>query len=178
VERGLTLSPQISYLLYKLSVYKPNNGKFQEMKSKVKICKSCKVINSSSLVNVKNGRCYTCRKIAHEKIPDNKISFLVPVTLVAISLYFLMLSINSIYFQHAIITYRGRGYSASYEFTGMAIILPVLSFIMTFIGSLALALACYDKRREKATYINVIAGSLLFCFVFQLAAIFFGEKVN
>ncbi|NWD22615.1 hypothetical protein HX864_05000 [Pseudomonas yamanorum] len=178
MERGLTLSPKISYLLYKLSAYKPSNGKFQEMKSKAKICKSCKVINSSSLVNIKNGRCYTCRKIAHEKIPDNKISFLVPVTLVAISLYFLMLSINSIYFQHAIIFYRGRGFSASYEFTGMAIILPSLSFIVTFIGSFALALACCDKRREKITYIKVIAGSLLSCFVFQTVAIFFGERIS
>ncbi|WP_226477963.1 hypothetical protein [Pseudomonas sp. MWU16-30323] len=147
------------------------------MKSKAKACKSCQVISSAPLIKIKNGRCYTCRKKSHEKIADTKISFLAPVILGAISLYFLMVSISSVYFQHAIISYRGRGYSASYEFTGIAIILPVLSFIMNFIVSLVLALACYDKRREK-TYTKVIVGSLLSCFVFQVAAVFFGERVS
>lgn len=148
------------------------------MKSKAKICKSCRVINSTPLFKIKNGRCYTCRKIAHEKIPTKKISFLVPVTLGTISLYFLTLSISSVYFQYTVISYRGRGQSASYEFTGIAIILPALSFIMIFIGSLALTLACYDKRHEKTTCIKIITGSLFFGFVFHGIAIFFGEKIH
>jgi len=148
------------------------------MKSKAKACKSCQVISSAPSFKMKNGRCYTCRKKSHEKVADKEMSFLAPVILGAISLYFLTLSISSVYFQYTTVSYRGRGHSASYEFTGMAIILPTLSFIMFFIGFLALSLACYDKRHEKITYIKVIAASLFLGFVFHVAAIFFGEKIH
>ncbi|NWC95036.1 MULTISPECIES: hypothetical protein [unclassified Pseudomonas] len=148
------------------------------MKSKEKTCKNCQVMNSAPLVEIKNGRCYACRKIVHEKTPDKKISLLAPVTLGAISLYFLMLSISSVYFQYTTILYMGRGRSKTYEFTGVAIIFPVLSFIMFFIVFLTLTLACYDKRKEKITYIKVVARSLFFGFVFHTGAIFFGERVS
>lgn len=148
------------------------------MKSKAKACKSCQVISSAPLIKIKNGRCYTCRKKSHEKIADKEISFLAPVILGAISLYFLMVSISSVYFQYTTVSYRGRGYSSSYEFTGMAIIVPTLSFIMFFVGFLTLGLACFDKRHEKTTSTTVMVGSLFSGFVFHGAAVFFGEKIN
>lgn len=152
-------------------------GMCQAMKPKVKICKSCRMTSSTPLFKMKNERCYTCRKIAHETPATKKMSFLVPAILGAISLYFLMLSIRSVYFQHAVLSYRGRGRGASYEFTGVAIILPALSFTMIFIGSLALTLACYDKRHKKTTYIKIITGSLFSGVVLHVAAIFFGDKM-
>lgn len=153
-------------------------GMCQTMKPKVKICKSCRMPSSTPLFKIKNGRCYTCRKIAHDHPSTKKMSFLVPAILGAISLYFLILSISSVYFQYAVLSYRGRGRGTSYEFTGIAVILPALSFAMIFIGSLALILACYDKRDKKSTYIKIITGSIFSGFVFHMAAIFFGDKMH
>lgn len=129
------------------------------MKSRVKKCKKCGVLDRDGLSLIEGECCLSCRLKKYEMGNFNILKeapLRLKVLLGGASLIFITLSIYAIYYQHLLLPGGARGQPFLVEFSGLGVLMPVFSLTMFSISFLSLIISNCHRHSSDHTYKKVI----------------------
>ncbi|CAI8938866.1 DNA-binding protein [Pseudomonas sp. IT-196MI5] len=149
------------------------------MKSRVKKCKKCGVLDRDGLSLIEGECCLSCRLKKYEMGNFNILKeapLRLKVLLGGASLIFITLSIYAIYYQHLLLPGGARGQPFLVEFSGLGVLMPVFSLTMFSISFLSLIISNCHRHSSDHTYKKVIRYSFHAGWILYLISIFFFRK--
>ena len=149
----------------------------------VLICNECGTEKKVLHTNLSAARCSKCNtNLSLNNSPThykpNVISIKERLVFLALSIFMLGVSSYAIINKKIILPLNSkRNPLALFEFSGFEVILPIISFLLAFVGFISIVIDHYDKRQNEHIYNKLIKyclGGALFVYII---ALLFGKKI-